>query len=70
VGQKPDSPWDHDIDDSQLRKILAGELRIGRLDRDWAAVRLVEYALYAGIVAPGLEEPGGALALRAVTSSI
>jgi len=51
VGQKPHYLWDYDIDDSQFRKILAGELRIGGLDRQWAAVRLIEYAPYAEIVA-------------------
>ena len=30
--------------------MLAGKLTLGRLDRDWAAVRLLEYAAYADIV--------------------
>ena len=42
--------WDYDIDEDQFRSILAGELVLGRLDRDWAAVRLIEYAPYADIV--------------------
>ena len=42
--------WDYDIDEAQFREMLAGQLSIGRLDRDWAAVRLLEYALYADIV--------------------
>ncbi len=42
--------WDYDIDAAQFRDILAGRLTIGRLDRDWAAVRLLEYAPYADIV--------------------
>jgi len=42
--------WDYDIDETQFREILAGRLTIGRLDRDWAAVRLLEYAPYPEIV--------------------
>lgn len=42
--------WDYDIDESQFREILAGQLSIGRLDRDWAAIRLLEYAPYPDIV--------------------
>jgi hypothetical protein len=42
--------WDYDIDEEQFRALLAGELMLGRLDRDWAAVRLIEYAPYAEIV--------------------
>ncbi len=42
--------WDYDLDESQFRTILAGERRFGRLDRDWAAVRLLDYGTYAEIV--------------------
>jgi hypothetical protein len=42
--------WDYDIDEQQFRQLLAGELRIGRLDRKWAAVRLIEHAPYAEII--------------------
>lgn len=42
--------WDYDIDETQFSALLAGELRLGRLDRDWAAVRLLEYAPYPEIV--------------------
>ena len=42
--------WDYDISESQFQEMLAGQLSIGRLDRDWAAVRLLEYAPYAEIV--------------------
>jgi hypothetical protein len=41
--------WDYDIDETQFAKILRGETSLGRLDRDWAAVRLIEYAPYAEI---------------------
>ena len=42
--------WDYNIDEAQFLDILAGRLTVGRLDRDWAAVRLLEYAPYADIV--------------------
>jgi hypothetical protein len=42
--------WDYDIDESQFRAVLHGELTIGRLDSDWAATRLLEYATYPEIV--------------------
>jgi hypothetical protein len=42
--------WDYDIDESTFREILAGRTQIGRLDRDWAAIRLLEHAPYREIV--------------------
>jgi hypothetical protein len=42
--------WDYDLNESQFHEMLAGRLTIGRLDRDWAAVRLLEYAPYTDIV--------------------
>lgn len=42
--------WDYDIDPSAFRQMLAGQLTLGPLDRDWAAVRLLEYAPYVEIV--------------------
>ena len=42
--------WDYDINEAQFRDILAGRTTLGRLDRDWAAVRLLEYAPYPDIV--------------------
>jgi hypothetical protein len=42
--------WDYDIDETTFRAILAGEFRLGRLDRDWAATRLLEYAPYPEII--------------------
>lgn len=42
--------WDYEIDEQQFYSLLAGELRFGRLDRDWAAVRLLEHAPYREIV--------------------
>jgi hypothetical protein len=42
--------WDYDLSKAQFSEMLAGRLTIGRLDRDWAAVRLLEYAPYIDIV--------------------
>ena len=42
--------WDYDIDEAQFRALLDGSLQLGRLDRDWAAARLIEYAPYGEIV--------------------
>jgi hypothetical protein len=42
--------WDYDINEAQFRDILAGRVALGRLDRDWAAVRLLEYAPYPDVV--------------------
>jgi hypothetical protein len=42
--------WDYDIDEKQFSAILAGELTIGRLNSDWAAVRLLDYAPYQEII--------------------
>jgi hypothetical protein len=41
--------WDYDLDEGAFRDLLAGRRTLGRLDRDWAAVRLLEYAPYADI---------------------
>jgi hypothetical protein len=42
--------WDYDIDYDQFLEILAGRDVIGRLDQDWAATRLLEYASYEEII--------------------
>lgn len=42
--------WDYDIDEPKLREMLSGRLVLGRLDRDWAVLRLFEYAPYSEIV--------------------
>ncbi len=42
--------WDYDIDEATFVAILAGQTQLGRLDQDWAAVRLLEYAPYPEIV--------------------
>jgi hypothetical protein len=47
---RPAWVWDYDIDAEQFAGLLAGTLTIGRLDREWAVLRLLEYAPYAEIV--------------------
>lgn len=42
--------WDYDLTEDQFAQLLAGEITLGRLDQDWAAVRLLEYGPYAEIV--------------------
>lgn len=42
--------WDYDIDEDKLRGILAGETTMGKLDKRWATIRLLEYAPYHEIV--------------------
>lgn len=42
--------WDYNISENDFTDILAGNKRLGRLDRDWAAVRILEYASYREIV--------------------
>jgi len=42
--------WDYDIDDSTFKELLEGKRTLGRLDRDWAAVRLLEHAPYPEII--------------------
>ncbi len=42
--------WDYNIDENEFREILAGRIALGRLDQDWAALRLLEYAPYKEII--------------------
>ena len=42
--------WDYDIGAAEFLQLLDGELTLGRLDQDWAAARLLEYAPYPEIV--------------------
>jgi hypothetical protein len=48
--KRPSYLWDYDIDEAKFREIVAGRKVLGRLDRRWAAVRLLEYAPYREIV--------------------
>jgi hypothetical protein len=42
--------WDYDLDETSFIEILEGQRMLGRLDQDWAARRLLEYAPYEEIV--------------------
>ena len=42
--------WDYDLDQEQFREILDGQITKGRLNQDWAARRLLEYAPYDEII--------------------
>ena len=42
--------WDYDIDEVLFQALLDGKQTLGRLDADWAAMRLLEYASYPEIV--------------------
>lgn len=42
--------WDYDIDEGKLKDILSGKVVMGRLDKNWAVLRLLEYAPYPEIV--------------------
>ncbi len=49
-GMRPAYLWDYDLDEVQFQDLLDGKITIGRLDADWAALRLLEYAPYPEIV--------------------
>jgi len=42
--------WDYDIDAATFAAILRGETELGKLNQEWAACRLLEYAPYEEIV--------------------
>jgi len=42
--------WDYDINPAEFREILSGRRTQGRLNQDWAARRLLEYASYDEII--------------------
>jgi len=42
--------WDYDLDPAQFQEILEGRRAMGRLNQDWAARRLLEYASYEEII--------------------
>src|SRR4051794_38796638 len=42
--------WDYDIGEDEFLEILAGRAARGRLDRRWAAARVLEYGRYEDIV--------------------
>ncbi len=42
--------WDYDVTEDQFEAMLAGTLALGKLDRAWAAARLIDSASYAEVV--------------------
>jgi hypothetical protein len=50
VSQRLPYVWDYDLDQKEFRAILNGQLTRGRLNQDWAARRLLEYAPYEEII--------------------
>ncbi|MCL4821769.1 MAG: hypothetical protein KJ067_21765 [Vicinamibacteria bacterium] len=42
--------WDYDLTEEQFDALLQGRTTIGRLDRAWAAARLIDSAPYAEVV--------------------
>lgn len=42
--------WDYDISQDEFDAILEGRLTKGHLDRDWASVRLIEWAPYKEMI--------------------
>lgn len=42
--------WDYDISQEEFDDILAGRCKRGSLDRDWAAVRVIEWAPYEEMI--------------------
>jgi hypothetical protein len=42
--------WDYELTEAQFLLILRGQRRLGRLDQEWAARRLLEHAPYDEIV--------------------
>ncbi len=42
--------WDYDIDEDKLKGILSNKMSMGRIDRKWAIIRLLEYAPYHEII--------------------
>lgn len=47
---KPYWLWDNDLKEDEFLQILSGRETVGRRDRTWAAVRLLEYAPYEDIL--------------------
>lgn len=42
--------WDYELTQEQFDAMLAGQYENGPLNRDWAAVRLIEWAPYAEMI--------------------
>lgn len=42
--------WDYDITQEQFDAMLTGQFEDGHLNRDWAAVRVIEWAKYEDMI--------------------
>lgn len=42
--------WDYDLSEEQFDALLAGRATVGKLDRAWAAARLIDSAPYEEVV--------------------
>jgi hypothetical protein len=42
--------WDYDLSQDEFDEILAGHKERGHLNRDWAAVRVIEWAQYEDMI--------------------
>lgn len=42
--------WDYDLSEQEFDSLLAGKAVVGRLDRAWAAARLIDSAPYEEVV--------------------
>ncbi|MEZ4870205.1 MAG: hypothetical protein R3C14_53240 [Caldilineaceae bacterium] len=42
--------WDYNITQEQFDEMLAGRFEDGHLNRDWAAIRVIEWAKYEDMV--------------------
>lgn len=50
MSKRPPYVWDYDVDQDTFQAILEGKSTFGRLNQEWAVVRLLEYAAYKEIV--------------------
>lgn len=42
--------WDYNLSQEEFDEILAGRMQRGHLNRDWAAVRIIEWANYEEMI--------------------
>lgn len=46
----PSFLWDYNLSEEEFYQILTGKKTLGKLNQDWAARRLLEYASYKEII--------------------
>jgi hypothetical protein len=49
-GNRAKYVWDYDLTQEQFDEIVAGRYEDGPLTRDWAAIRLIEWAKYEEMI--------------------